>query len=143
MPTYPVVWRIDIDAESPEEAARQARSIQQDPDNIATFFEVQTDDDTITTIDAAVAELLANPPIVYDLLPASDPNGITDRYTVFYQHGTFADHPGDYLGCSIGGRAFSQWGELDSHDTLDFLGRQIPFHDLDDDTQQHIILRVT
>lgn len=143
MPTYPVVWRIDIEAESPEAAVLQARDIQRDPDSIATFFEVQLEDDSITIMDADELELLAKPPIVYDSLPADDPNGMMDRYTIFYQHGTFADHPGDYLGCSIGGRAFSQWGSLDPESGFNHLGRQVPFEELDEDTRNHIIRRVT
>lgn len=37
---YLVIWDIDIDAETPEEAAREARAIQQDPASEATFFSV-------------------------------------------------------------------------------------------------------
>jgi len=40
---YRVVWEIDIDAESFEEAARKALDIQRDPESIATCF-VVTDD---------------------------------------------------------------------------------------------------
>ena len=39
-----VHWTIDIVAQSPEEAARQALEIMCDPDSIATWFEV--DDET-------------------------------------------------------------------------------------------------
>jgi len=35
---YRVVWEIDIDAESFEEAARKALDIQRDPESIATCF---------------------------------------------------------------------------------------------------------
>ena len=44
MPCYLVRWEIDIDAESPREAAEQARAIQQRPDNAATFYEVTAPD---------------------------------------------------------------------------------------------------
>ncbi len=33
-------WAIDIDAETPEQAARKARTIQRDPKSIATVFDV-------------------------------------------------------------------------------------------------------
>lgn len=38
-----VTWTIDLDAKSPEEAARKALEIQRDPESIATCF-VITDD---------------------------------------------------------------------------------------------------
>jgi hypothetical protein len=37
---YIVTWVIDIEADSPEEAARLALEIQRDPDSIATYFTV-------------------------------------------------------------------------------------------------------
>lgn len=40
MKTYRVTWEIDIHADSPQEAARQAREIQLDPDNTADQFSV-------------------------------------------------------------------------------------------------------
>jgi len=43
MSEYRVVWEIDVDAESYEEAARIALEIHRDPDSIATVFGV-TDD---------------------------------------------------------------------------------------------------
>lgn len=39
--TYRVKWEIDVDADSPAEAAAQARKIQQDVYNTATIFFVQ------------------------------------------------------------------------------------------------------
>ena len=41
MKTYIVTWSIDIDAESPIEAAEQALQIQRDCDSFATEFEVK------------------------------------------------------------------------------------------------------
>ena len=41
MATYLVTWTIDIDAESPEEAAVEALRIQQDPESEADHFEVK------------------------------------------------------------------------------------------------------
>jgi len=40
---YKVTWTIDIDAESFEDAARQALEIQRDPESIATHFVVTND----------------------------------------------------------------------------------------------------
>ena len=37
---YHVVWEIDIYAQSPQDAAREARTIQQDKDAMATVFDV-------------------------------------------------------------------------------------------------------
>lgn len=41
MPSYCVTWEIDIDADTPEEAAKLAQEIQQDPDSTATVFLVR------------------------------------------------------------------------------------------------------
>ena len=40
MPEYTVRWVIDVEADSPKEAAETAFSIQQDPDNIGSNFDV-------------------------------------------------------------------------------------------------------
>ena len=40
MKQYKVTWEIDLDARSPRAAAKEALRIQQDPDSIATVFEV-------------------------------------------------------------------------------------------------------
>lgn len=52
---YLVTWAIDIYAESPEEAAREALRIQRDPDNIATVFEIRLGDES-TTVDLAALD---------------------------------------------------------------------------------------
>jgi hypothetical protein len=44
MPTYCVRWTIDIDADTPDLAAREALRIQRDPDSIAMVFEVRDQD---------------------------------------------------------------------------------------------------
>lgn len=41
---YLVTWKIDIDAASPEEAARKAFEIQRSPESIAKYFEIQKRD---------------------------------------------------------------------------------------------------
>lgn len=38
---YTVRWEIEIDAETPEEAAREALKIQRDPESTATVFDVE------------------------------------------------------------------------------------------------------
>jgi hypothetical protein len=43
MKTWYVEWRIEVDAETPEEAARIAQSMQRDPNSGATVFHVATD----------------------------------------------------------------------------------------------------
>jgi hypothetical protein len=40
MPSYRVIWRIDIQAESAVDAAERAREVQRDPESIASLFEV-------------------------------------------------------------------------------------------------------
>lgn len=49
MRDYQVVWRITIPGDSPEGAVREARAIQQDPDSLATTFEVTP---AVSTCDA-------------------------------------------------------------------------------------------
>ena len=44
MATFCVTWTIDIDAETPEEAAREALKVQRDPQSTATFFDVSDND---------------------------------------------------------------------------------------------------
>lgn len=41
MAEYVVTWRIEVDADTPEEAAREAQRIQREPDSHATVFQVQ------------------------------------------------------------------------------------------------------
>lgn len=44
MNSYRVEWTMDIEADSPEEAARKALAVQRNPESIATVFDVQADD---------------------------------------------------------------------------------------------------
>jgi len=46
MTSYKVMWIIDMDAENPREAAREALAIQRDHDSIATHFVVVNPADT-------------------------------------------------------------------------------------------------
>jgi polyisoprenoid-binding protein YceI len=43
MATYTVIWEIDIEADSPKEAAIKAREYQLDPESTATVFKVDQD----------------------------------------------------------------------------------------------------
>lgn len=49
--TYVVSWSIEVDAESPEEAAQLALEVQRDPSSDATVFSVAIDEDTTAVID--------------------------------------------------------------------------------------------
>lgn len=40
MTTYRVKWEIDVEAETPREAAEEAQEAQRDPQSIATIFVV-------------------------------------------------------------------------------------------------------
>lgn len=51
MQHFIVTWEIDIEADTPEAAARRAREIQLDPDSIATFFDVLDDNGELHTIE--------------------------------------------------------------------------------------------
>ena len=42
MKEYLVTWKLNIDAESPRQAAEKALEIQRDPDSTATFFKVES-----------------------------------------------------------------------------------------------------
>jgi hypothetical protein len=46
-----IEWRIELEADSPEEAARKALKIQRDPESIATVFHVIADNGQDTVID--------------------------------------------------------------------------------------------
>jgi hypothetical protein len=59
MPTYLVSWSINVDAETPEDAALQARAMQTDPHSVATWFEVMGESAARTVAEAcnvAIAE---------------------------------------------------------------------------------------
>lgn len=51
MPDYLVRWEINITADSPEAAAREALRIQRDPTSYATVFEVWDEGGIDTTVD--------------------------------------------------------------------------------------------
>lgn len=49
--TYRVNWAIDIEADSPADAAKIARQLQLNPNSQATFFEVEIDEHISRCID--------------------------------------------------------------------------------------------
>lgn len=51
MKNYLVEWYIDVEAESPQEAAEKALEIQRDPDSIATVFTVSDGDSSTVNVD--------------------------------------------------------------------------------------------
>ena len=53
---YRVVWEIDVDAEGPEEAAREAFAAMQDPDTLARHFIVYRPDQQPLPVDLDPAE---------------------------------------------------------------------------------------
>lgn len=56
MAEYRVEWAVDIEADTPEEAARQALAIQRDPESTATFFTVTDDSGAQKAVDLAEIE---------------------------------------------------------------------------------------
>lgn len=51
MKSWRVTWEIDIEADTPREAAEQAQAIQRDVMSIATVFRVVPGDDVETVVD--------------------------------------------------------------------------------------------
>lgn len=51
MSMYRVLWTIDIEADTAEEAAQRALDIQRNPESIATVFEVTSPDGSVEQID--------------------------------------------------------------------------------------------
>jgi hypothetical protein len=56
MRTFSVNWKIDIVAETPEEAAKQALEIHRDPNSTATVFDVYDDQGNCTCVDLLETE---------------------------------------------------------------------------------------
>jgi hypothetical protein len=56
MPIYEVTWVIDVDADTPHEAALQARAMQCDPDTAAVVFTV-SDNETFAYVTLDLQEM--------------------------------------------------------------------------------------
>jgi hypothetical protein len=70
MPNYLVEWTIDIEADSPREAARKALETQRDEDSIAVCFTIH-DGDTVVNVD--LLELVTEEPTVTSVtVPVAD-----------------------------------------------------------------------
>ncbi len=48
MNSYRVVWQIDVEADSYEDAAKQAKEIQLDPESAANVFHITESTPTVT-----------------------------------------------------------------------------------------------
>lgn len=56
MAMYHVIWEIDLDAETPKEAAEKALAIHRDPVSLATVFNVCDEDGNLTQVDLSEEE---------------------------------------------------------------------------------------
>jgi len=56
MSIYRVTWEIDLQADTPLEAAQQALAIHRDPSSMATVFEVRDENGHSATVDLEEAE---------------------------------------------------------------------------------------
>lgn len=66
MSTYIVRWEMEFEADSPEDAARQALRVHRDPESIATVFDVEHCEDgpdkgSFTQVDLWKLETEATP----------------------------------------------------------------------------------
>lgn len=57
---YTVVWSVDVDAASPEEAAKQARTLMQPPTWATVFQVTDVDQDKMEVIDLGFIEEVNN-----------------------------------------------------------------------------------
>lgn len=76
---YRVSWTVELDAESPEEAARLALAIQRDPQSLATHFTVEDTEGNATQVDLGALE--TRTPSVFVLVPMYE--GVNDPIEVF------------------------------------------------------------
>jgi len=52
MPEYHLVWEIDLTADSPLEAAKEALDVQRDLSSVASVFTVTDEDGNVFEVDA-------------------------------------------------------------------------------------------
>lgn len=69
---YRVIWTIDLDAESPEDAARKALDMHRDPGSWATHFEVRDPQGRIQEVDLGCPAELSKEAAVYVLVPMEE-----------------------------------------------------------------------
>lgn len=65
MPKFMLNWAIELDDETPLDAARQGRRIQRDPESIAGVFSVTDEAGVTVEVDLQFHEEEARPPFVY------------------------------------------------------------------------------
>ena len=78
---FRVIWQIDLDAESPEDAARQALAIHRNPDSWATHFEVRGPHGRIHDVDLGYPAESSRARPVHVLVPMEE--GIVRGVEVF------------------------------------------------------------
>lgn len=141
---YLVTWKIDIDADSPREAAQKAREIQLSPDSTATVFDVAPEKGDPVRID-----LLEEPKTPLSQIRIYDNGGKTfDRYTAVFMDRPIGLHRRRLAGLASGqcaAIAFSDspfsptgFGQHTSAMPGRHLGKRIKFEDLNADCQQFI-----
>lgn len=69
---YKVSWTIDLDANTPEEAARLALAIHRDPESWATHFHVRDETGQVTEVNLGVLPQPAAGHTVYVLVPMEE-----------------------------------------------------------------------
>ena len=81
---YNVTWTIDVDADSPEEAARAALEMQRRSDSWATHFEVQDSQGYVHEVDLGSPDESSNRQTVHVLVPMEE--GIVRGVRAFRTH---------------------------------------------------------
>ncbi|NUM55786.1 MAG: hypothetical protein HUU46_19265 [Candidatus Hydrogenedentes bacterium] len=69
---YRVTWTIDLDADSPEHAARRALEIHRNPDSWATHFEVRAKRGRVHNVDLGRGDAATKQDVVFVLTPMAD-----------------------------------------------------------------------
>ena len=81
---YQVTWTIDVEAESPGEAAKQALEMQRAADSTATVFEVKDARGNVEQVDLELPEQPVDAQKVHALVPLDD--GFIREVRVFRDH---------------------------------------------------------
>jgi uncharacterized membrane protein len=69
---YKVTWTIDLDADSPEDAARRALEIHRNPESWATHFEVRNRQGRVQEVDLGYPVKIDRAETVHVLVPMED-----------------------------------------------------------------------
>jgi hypothetical protein len=92
---YTLSWTIDVDADSPEEAARKALAIHRDPDSWATHFDVRDDTGQVCEVDLGVLPHPSACHTIYVLVPMEE--GIVQGVEAFKMPGASAEAEARWL----------------------------------------------